>query len=85
MEYHCECCMCPKDIWTRSLTTYNGDECQLYESFLSLLEDWMTAKDLSKVAIEELPKEYSDIYDIVATVKEMVDIVVDCGVISSTT
>ena len=83
MEYHCESCVCPKELWKKSMTTYQGDECALYESFLSLIEDWMTAEDLMKIAIEELPKEFTDIEDLNATVKELVEIVVECGVISS--
>jgi len=79
MDYHCECCMCPKELWKRSIKNYQGDECQLYESFSSLIKDWMTPEELTKIAITELPKEYSDIEDIVALAKELVDIAIACG------
>ena len=85
MEYHCEYCHCPKELWSRTLTTYNGDECRLYDSFLSLVQDGMTPEELAKVAYAELPKEFPDITDISATVAELVQIVVDCGVVTRQT
>lgn len=81
MEYHCGCCMCPKEEWKPSIKNYQGDECQLYESFSSLIEDWMTPEELTRLTIAELPKEYSDIEDIVALAKELVDIAIECGVL----
>lgn len=81
MEYHCNYCHCPKELWSRTLTTYSGDECELFDSFLSLIQDKMNSSELTKVATEELPKEFADIVDIGATVKELVQIVIDCGVL----
>jgi len=43
----------------------------------------MTAEDLTAVVIAELPKEYSDIKDITALAKELVDIAIECGVLES--
>lgn len=80
-ENHCEYCECPKELWYKALKTYNGDECQLYESFSSLIEDEMTAEELTELALVELPKEFPDIPDIVATIKELVEIVAECGVL----
>lgn len=82
MEYHCECCMCPKELWKPSIKNYNGDECQLYESYSSLIEDGMTPEELTQLTIAELPKEYSDIEDIAALAKELVNIAVEIGVLS---
>lgn len=81
MEYHCDYCMCPKSIWKKSIKSYSGDECQLYDSFSSLIEDGITPEELTKITITELPKEYPDIENIVALAKELVDIAIDCGVI----
>lgn len=81
-KYHCEYCCCPKDVWKHCMTTYQGDECKLYESFLSLVEDWMTPAILTKVALKELPEEFPDITDIDATVAELVEIALECGVIT---
>ncbi|MHB8124694.1 MAG: hypothetical protein ACYDEJ_03460 [Desulfitobacteriaceae bacterium] len=64
------------------MKTYHGDECQLFESFLSLHEDWITKEDLRKVALVELPKEFSDISDLSATVDELIEILVECGVLA---
>lgn len=83
MGYHCGICLCPEEVWSKTLTTYNGVECRLYESFLSLIEDGITSEELIKVTIEKLPKEFSDIEDIDATVKELVKIVIDCGVLAN--
>ena len=80
-EVHCQCCQGPKELWKRSMKNYKGDECELAESFFSLVEDWMTPEILTKVAIEELPKEYDDIEDILALAKELVDIAIECGLI----
>ena len=80
-EVHCECCLCPKEIWEPTLKTYQGDECQLFESFSSLIEDEMTTEELTELALVELPKEFPDIPDIVATVKELVEIANDCGIL----
>lgn len=81
MEYHCQYCMCPKEIWKPCVNSYQGDECHLYDSFLSLIEDGMTIETLTELAIEELPKEFSDIEDIGELVKELVDVAIDCGVL----
>lgn len=81
-EYHCEYCCCPKEHWKPCLKTYSGDECKLYDSFSDLIEDGTTSEELTKLAIAELPKEFPDIKDIKATVKELVEIVLDCGVIN---
>jgi len=81
VEYHCGCCMCPKDEWKKCLKTYDGDECQLYEAFSSLIEDGMSVEELANLALEELPKEFSDLLNPVETIKEMMAIVVECGVI----
>ncbi|GAB6170966.1 hypothetical protein JCM15765_04440 [Paradesulfitobacterium aromaticivorans] len=80
-EYHCEYCQFPKDLWSPALKTYHGDECKLYDSFSSLIEDGITPQELTMVAQVELPKEFSNIPDIDMTVKELVQIVIDCGVI----
>ena len=81
-ELHCEYCMCPKDIWKKALVTYDGDECKLYASFLDLIGlDDLTPQQLTNIAKQELPKEFPDITNINATVRELVDIVIDCGVI----
>ncbi len=80
-EVHCQCCMCPIEIWVPVLKNYKGDECELSEHFMSLAEDWMTPEDLVKVAKTELPKEYSDIEDLDALVKELVEIAIECGLI----
>ena len=83
MVYHCSFCQCPKEVWKPCIANYQGDECQLYDSFSSLIEDWMTAEDLTAVVIAELPKEYSDIKDITALAKELVVIAIECGVLES--
>ena len=81
-KVHCECCLCPKEEWKPFLKTYQGDQCALYEAFDSLLEDdGMTAEQLSKLALIELPKEFPDIPDVVATVEEMMEIIIDCGIL----
>ena len=81
-EVHCECCLCPKEHWAPFLKTYNGDQCQLYEAFDSLLEDdGMTAEMLTELAMTELPKEFTDITDLAATVEEMMEIIIDCGIL----
>lgn len=85
LELHCEYCQCPKDIWEKALITYDGDECKLYDSFLDLVNsdfpNDLTPQQVTDIAKRELPKEFSDITDIDATVKELVDIVINCGVI----
>jgi len=81
VEYHCGCCMCPKDEWKKCLKTYDGDECVLYESFISLIKDGMSAEELTKLALAEMPKEFPDLLNPIETVKEIIDIVVECGVI----
>ena len=83
-EVHCGYCICPKEIWKPSIKNYQGNECQLVEFFLSLVEDWMTPEELTKVTIAELSKEYSDIEDIEALAKELVDVAIECGLISPT-
>jgi len=80
-KVHCGCCMCPIELWKPSIRNYKGDECELYESFLSLVEDGMTPAQLTTEALLELPKEFSDIEDIVALVDELVDIAIECGLI----
>ncbi|HHY26422.1 MAG TPA: hypothetical protein GX523_06685 [Desulfitobacterium dehalogenans] len=82
-EYHCEYCYCPKDIWKKCLTTYDGDECKLYDSFSSLIpfDDDITPQRLGLIARNKLPREFPDIIDIDATVTELVSIALDCGVI----
>ena len=82
-ETHCQYCDCPKEIWTKSLTTYDGDECKLFESFLSLAEFKLSAAELIEIATMELPKEFPDITDIDATVKELMDIILECGVLDN--
>jgi len=81
MEYHCEYCQCPKDVWKKCLKTYDGDECVLYESFISLIEDGISAEEITKLALVELPKEFPDLLNPIETIKEMIDIVVECGVL----
>jgi len=81
MEYHCEYCQCPKGEWKKCLKTYDGNECVLHQSFISLIEDGMTAEELTKLALVELPKEFADLLSPIETVKEMVEIVVSCEVI----
>jgi len=81
MEYHCSFCQCPKELWKPSIKNYKGDECQLYESFSSLIEDDMTPDELTTITMTELPKEYSDIEDITALTKELVDIAIECQLI----
>ena len=80
-KVHCECCLCPKEIWKPFLTTYHGGQCELYESFSALIGDEMSAEELTELALVELPKEFPDIPDIVATVKELVEIANDCGIL----
>jgi len=81
-EVHCQCCMCPKEIWKPSIKNYQGDECELYDSFSSLIEDDMTPEELTVITITELPKEYPDIEDINALTKELVGIAIECGFIT---
>ncbi len=81
MEYHCEYCCCPKELWKKCLKTYDGDECKLYDSFISLIEDGMTTEELANLALEELPKEFSDLLNPVETIKEMIEVTIECGVI----
>ena len=81
---HCEYCMCPIEVWNDEeplFKTYSGDGCKLFDEFSSLIEYSMTAAELAELAIIELPKEFSDIEDISATVKELMDIILDCGVL----
>jgi len=73
--------MCPKELWKPTIKNYKGDECELVESFFSLVEGWMTPDDLAKVTTTELPKEYSDIEDIAALTKELVEIAIECQLI----
>lgn len=83
-EYiHCEYCQCPKDIWEKSVFSYDGDECKLYAYFLDLIPfyDDITPQQLAAIAKQELPKEFNDITDIDTTVNELISIVIDCGVI----
>jgi len=82
-ETHCTHCECPKEIWAKSLTTYQGDECQLFESFLSLAEFKLSAAELTEIATRELSKEFPDIADIDATVKELMGIILECGVLDN--
>lgn len=81
MEYHCELCRCPKEIWNKVLKTYQGDECELYDSFSSLIEDGMTAEKLTQLALTELPKEFPHLLNPEETIEEMVEITIECGVI----
>ena len=67
--------------WQPTLKTYQGNECQLYESFSALIGDEMTAAELTELALVELPKEFSNIPDIVATVEELVEIANDYGML----
>ena len=83
-EVHCEYCECPKETWKKCLTTYDGNECKLYSRFFDLVFDAdqdLTPEQLTAIAKQELPKEFLDITDLDGTVKELVDIVIDCGVI----
>ncbi len=82
-EYHCEYCCCPKDIWKKSLTTYDGDECELIDSFFSLIpfDEDITPQRLALIARNKLPREFPDIADIDATVAELVGIALDEGLI----
>ena len=82
-ENHCEYCECPKEIWTKSLTAYQGDECKLYDSFLSLAEFKLSAAELIEIATKELPKEFSDITDLDATAKELMDIILEFGILDN--
>lgn len=82
-ETHCQYCNCPKELWTKSLKTYEGDECKLYESFLSLAEFKLSAKELIEIAKKELPKEFPDITDLDATIKELMDIILACGILDN--
>lgn len=81
MEYYCGYCQYPKEIWEPALKTYQGDECHLYESFSSLIEDEMTAEELTELALVELPKEFPDLLNPSETIKEMVEIALECGVV----
>lgn len=67
--------------WQPTLKTYHGDQCELYDSFSALIGDEMTAEELTALALVELPKEISDIPDIVATVEELVEIANDYGML----
>jgi hypothetical protein len=80
-EHHCEYCHCPKEIWKPTIKNYQGDECQLIDTFFSLVEDWMTPEELTEVTMTELPKEYLDIENIEALAKELVEIAIECGLI----
>ncbi|MHB8124695.1 MAG: hypothetical protein ACYDEJ_03465 [Desulfitobacteriaceae bacterium] len=85
-KVHCEYCQCPIEVWDDNeppLKTYSGDGCKLFDSFSSLAEWKLSAAELIEIATRELPKEFPDIADIDATVKELMDIILECGILDN--
>jgi hypothetical protein len=79
-EYHCRYCYCPKDLWSKWMKTYDGDECKLYDSFTAIINEFEDAKtlftnsDIYKKCTEVFARQFNDIVDIDATIKEMIDV-----------
>jgi len=88
-EIHCEYCQCPKDVWKKSMTTYNGDECKLYSDFMDSINDLEEASkpfnddDILKKFKLDFSNEYSGIKDFEPCVNEMIGINIDLGVMPS--
>jgi len=85
-KVHCEYCQCPIEVWNDDeplFKTYSGDGCKLYDSFSSLIEWSMSADELTEIAKRELPKEFDDITDLDATVKELMDIILEVGMLDN--
>jgi hypothetical protein len=85
-KVHCDYCECPIELWNADeplFKTYSGDGCKLYDSFFSFAEWKLSAAELIEIATKELPKEFPDITDIDATVKELMGIVLECGILDN--
>lgn len=88
LEIHCEYCSCPLEIWEKSpkaLTTYSGDECRLISSFFDMIfnelpgtptHEWVFGK-----ATTVLPHEFPEITDLEGTIKELMAIADDLGLL----
>lgn len=84
-DVHCEYCMCPKEVWKRSLRTYDGDECKLYSDFVDVI--WVFEEALKPFNNQEIfdkcrvefEHEYNDIQDFEASITEMIQINVEEG------
>lgn len=86
MDVHCQFCMCPVEVWKHSMETYEGDECKLYDDFLTIIWEMEKAikpfsnSDIIKRCKEVFERKYNDIKDVEATIYEMIEINIDLGV-----
>lgn len=85
--YHCDLCMCPIEQW-EPLKTYNSDRtCEIYSDFSEII--WKleekpkpySYKDVLNKCLE-FKGAYNDIPDFEITVKEMIEIGLDTGIMS---
>jgi len=84
-EVHCQYCMCPIEVWKHSMKTYDGDECELYDDFSSVIWEMEEAikpfsnKDIIKKCQKNFESKYNDIKDFEASIYEMIEIIIDTG------
>jgi len=83
-EYHCDICMCPKEYW-KPMQTYKGRCCELYSDFLGIIFGFenvrvFSRKDIIAKCNRMLRSEYKDIPDFGATINELMEIVIETGV-----
>lgn len=84
IDFHCDICRCPKDLWS-PLESYQSDRsCELYDDFGDIVFNLEQAgKQFNYQDIlnncQALKENYLDLPDISAAVREMVNIYIETG------
>lgn len=85
-EYHCDLCMCPIEIWN-PLGTYDSDRsCEILSDFHDVIWD---LEEKTSYNFDDIIKKcthfegcYLDIEDFPVTIKELIHIGIDTGIIT---
>ena len=88
VKYHCDYCRCPLEMW-KPLETYKNDRsCELFSDFFDII--WDLEETERKYSYKEIyskclefKDKYPDILNFDESVKEMIEIGLDTGIITN--